>query len=612
MYPSFPTQCSFVGLLDDTPTSRNQSILEKKTASHKEGLDTFQSMLEGMANAGTDVTYLKAAVTQYIRRFPDKNSAKVKDAIVDETDVLYSELNNNIAWHNASTIRRILELVSKYWNIDALCEAVTEIVNVHGLQKIYNGKCTITPYKKDSGKSVCVLGTHNNKDVHDIEMIVTDGGLDCVFYRVFLAFRGCLDEGMFPSDAPISLIYVDDDLQLQSYTTSLWALVDPDGNRDAWPSQLRTTYESLHPGEPDANSLYGCQGFRDFSFDMLSVVDAEMYRLITASLLGRFGLSHDSRSHDSSAPDQSPVPGVELFVRAKAEAKVGAKNVTVHGKSATKRGGGKVGKHSETHDIGCHHPNAIKSVNSDDVVAQSHGDGCGPSRKKAKVEKEVVLKPVKIAFDALLDQHTIGDVIRFLNSECDFAHFVLAFMATAKWGNLTPNSTERMGFVGPILTKQHRELMKRHFNLTGVPSAAEVIDFLDSSPFLRGKICVHISGQLFNPKAMIDKMCGTDVLFFKDTISTNVVDVLGFTIKEAMYVNQSTRALQNPPFCSIIDGDRLYTSLRGAVTTEALSGEALKKFNAHMLVHDVNVGCGHTHDNVAIVVDDDDEDEDEV
>jgi hypothetical protein len=112
---------------------------------------------------------------------------------------------------------------------------------------------------------------------------------------------------------------------------------------------------------------------------------------------------------------------------------------------------------------------------------------------------------------------------------------------------------------------------------------------------------------------MIDKMCGTDVLFFKDTISTNVVDVLGFTIKEAMYVNQGTRALQNPPFCSIIDGDRLYTSLRGAVTTEVLSGEALNKFNAHMLVHDVNVGCGHTHDEDPIVVDggDGDEDEDE-
>ena len=527
----------------------------------------FQSMLEGIANS-KDVSFLKAAVSSHIRRFPVTKSAKVKEAIADETDVLYSELNNNIAWHNASTIRRILELVSKYWNIDALCAAVTEMVNVHDLQKIYNGKCTITPFKRQSGNPVCVLGIHHNKEVHDIEKIVTDGGLDCVFYRVFLAFRSCLEEYMFPSDTPISLVYVDDDLQLQRFTISLWALIDPDENREAWPSQLRTTYESIHPGEPDANSLYGCQGFADFSFNMLSVVDCELYRLITASLLGRFSLSHDSRSHDSSTPDQSPVPGVELFVRAKTEAKVGAKNATVHGKSATKRGGGKVGKHSETHDIGC---NVIKSVNSDDVVAQSHGDGCGTSRKKAKVEKEVALKPVKIAFGALLDQHTIGDVIRFLNSECDFAHFVLAFMATAKWGNLTPTSPERMGFVSPILTKQHRELMKRHFNLTGVPSAAEVIDFLDSSPFLRGKICVHISGQLFNPKAMIDKMCGTDVLFFKDTISPNVVDVLGFTIKEAMYVNQSTRALQNPPFCSIIDGDRLYTSLRGAVTTAFFS-----------------------------------------
>jgi len=163
MYPSFPTQCSFVGLLDDTSTSRNQSILEKKTASHKEGLDTFQSMLEGMANAGTDVSFLKAAVISCVRRFPDKKSAKVKEAIVDETDVLYSELNNNIAWHNASTIRRILELVSKYWDIDALCAAVTEMVNVHDLQKIYNGKCTITPFKRQSGNPVCVLGIHHNK-----------------------------------------------------------------------------------------------------------------------------------------------------------------------------------------------------------------------------------------------------------------------------------------------------------------------------------------------------------------------------------------------------------------------------------------------------------------
>jgi hypothetical protein len=258
-------------------------------------------------------------------------------------------------------------------------------------------------------------------------------------------------------------------------------------------------------------------------------------------------------------------------------------------------------------------PGAIKSVDSDEVAAQSHGGDCGPPRKKAKVEKEDVVKAMKIAFGSLLDRYPIGDFIRFLDSECDFAHFVLAFIATAEWGNLTPNSAGvRMGFVAPILTKQHRELMKRHFNLTEVPSPVDVIELLNGSPFLKGKVCVHTGGQLCNPKTMIEKMCGTDVLFFKDTISTNAVDVLGFTIKEAMYVNRSTRALQNPPFCSIIDGDRLYTSLRGAVTMVTLSDQALVMFEAQMVVYKVAVGCDHTHDGDPIAVDDEDEDEDEI
>jgi hypothetical protein len=252
-----------------------------------------------------------------------------------------------------------------------------------------------------------------------------------------------------------------------------------------------------------------------------------------------------------------------------------------------------------------HPPNAIKSVDEDDVAAQSHGGGCGPSRKKAKVEKKDEEKVMKIAFGSLLDWYLIGDSIQFLDSECDFAHFVLAFIATAKWGNLTPNSTDvHMGFVAPIVTKQHREQMKRSFNLTDVPSPADVIELLNGSPFLKGKVCVHTGGQLCNPKTMIEKMCGTDVLFFKDTISTNVVDVLGFTINEAMYVNQSTRALQNPPFCSIIDGDRLYASLRGAVTTVTLSDQALVMFKAQMVVYKVAVVCDHTNDDDPIVVDD--------
>jgi hypothetical protein len=248
-------------------------------------------------------------------------------------------------------------------------------------------------------------------------------------------------------------------------------------------------------------------------------------------------------------------------------------------------------------------PGATKSGDSGDVAAQSHGGGCCPPRKKTKVEKDEVEKMVKIAFSSLLDWYPIDDVILFLYSECDFAHFVLAFIATAEWGNLTPNSAGvRMGFVAPIVTKQHREHMKRHWNLLEVPSPADVMELLNGSPFLKGKVCVHIGGQLCNPKAMIEKMCGTDVLFFKDTISTNAVDVLGFTINEAMYVNQSTRALQNPPFCSIIDGDRLYTSLRGAVTTVKLSDQDLVMFKAQMVVYKVAVGG----DDASVLNDSDD------
>jgi hypothetical protein len=137
---------------------------------------------------------------------------------------------------------------------------------------------------------------------------------------------------------------------------------------------------------------------------------------------------------------------------------------------------------------------------------------------------------IKIAFGSLLDWYPIGDFILFLDSECDFAHFFLAFIDTAEWGNLTPNSTDvRMGFVAPIVEKKHREQMKRHFNLTEVPSPADVIELLNGSPFLKGKVCVHTGGQLCNPKTMIEKMCGTDALFFKDTISTNAVDQSRFT-----------------------------------------------------------------------------------
>ena len=178
MYPSFPTQCTFVGLLDDAPTgSRTQSIINQKAENHKEGLDTFQSMFQAVTNK-KNVSLLQAAVSVHIRSFSGTKSSRVNEAIAVEIDVLYSELKNNISWHNASTIRRVFGIVAKSWDIDALSEKVSEMVNVHGLQSTYNDKCMVTPYKRESGNLVCVLGTHHNKDVHDIEMTVTAGGLD--------------------------------------------------------------------------------------------------------------------------------------------------------------------------------------------------------------------------------------------------------------------------------------------------------------------------------------------------------------------------------------------------------------------------------------------------
>ena len=96
MYPSFPTQCTFVGLLDDAPTgSRTQSIINQKAENHKEGLDTFQSMFEGVTNK-KNVSLLQAAVSVHIRSFSGTKSSRVNEAIAVETDVLYSELKNNI------------------------------------------------------------------------------------------------------------------------------------------------------------------------------------------------------------------------------------------------------------------------------------------------------------------------------------------------------------------------------------------------------------------------------------------------------------------------------------------------------------------------------------
>jgi hypothetical protein len=216
-------------------------------------------------------------------------------------DTTLSELRNNIAWHNGNILRIVLAAVMGGWDMDGFCDAVADLVNANQFRKLFK-RCTVTPYKKEAaGKLLFVLGAHHNEAVHALEMMVTDGGIDCVFYRVFRAFLNGLHEGMFPprDQAPIHVMYVEDDSVLRQWKTSLWELLDPKADRTNWPFELTTTYESMHEGEPPANVLFGAEGFHDCSFNRLTHAEAEIYRILTASLLGRFVPTYDSRSHDS-------------------------------------------------------------------------------------------------------------------------------------------------------------------------------------------------------------------------------------------------------------------------------------------------------------------------
>jgi hypothetical protein len=150
-----------------------------------------------------------------------------------------------------------------------------------------------------------------------------------------------------------------------------------------------------------------------------------------------------------------------------------------------------------------------------------------------------------------------------------------------------------MGFAAPLLERRHRELMKKHFDLTAVPSSDEILQFINSSPFLKGKMCVHASSTFkVTSRTCIAQMTDSDVLFFSDTKSTNDEDVLSFTIKKAMYVTQAQRDLQTPPFGSIIDDEPIFGSLRGAVNRVTLVGQELVMFTAKMTVYGVTCDEG--------------------
>jgi hypothetical protein len=183
----------------------------------------------------------------------------------------------------------------------------------------------------------------------------------------------------------------------------------------------------------------------------------------------------------------------------------------------------------------------------------------------------------------------MGDVIEFFREECAFSHFILVFIVPAEWGNLaSKNAAVRMDFAAPIVEKRHREHMKRYFDLTAVPSPDEILQLISSSPFLKGKMCVHTSITLIaTSRTLIAQMRDTDVLFFNNTTRTNEDDVLSFTITSSMYVTQDTRSLQSTPFGSILDDEPIYTSLCNAVTTVELGDSELVMFKAKMTVYGV-------------------------
>jgi hypothetical protein len=375
-------------------------------------------------------------------------------------------------------------------------------------------------------------------------------------------------------------MYIDDDRVLRHYDMPLWDLFDPNADRSAWPKYLTNTYISMHEGEPPACSLIGVHDYQDYSFNKLSHVQAELYRIITMYLTRRLVLTHDSRDTKCTSADQSPVPGIESLLY----------GIARHGKHAVV----KSTVVTKTAVVTNKAAGATKtSGDSGGAAARSHADG-GPVHKKQKIEVAKSVKAPKIAFGALLERYTMDDVIEFFREECAFSHFILVFIVPAEWGNLTSkNAAVRMGFAAPFVEKRHREHMKRYFDLTAVPSPNEILQLISSSPFLKGKMCVHTSSTLIaTSRTLIAQMRDTDVLFFNNTTSTNDTDVLSFTITSSMYVTQETRSLQSTPFGSILDDEPIYTSLCNAVNTVKLGDRELVMYKAKMTVYGVNCDEG--------------------
>ena len=168
------------------------------------------------------------------------------------------------------------------------------------------------------------------------------------------------------------LLFISDDRVLHHSHMPLWDIFDPNADRTTWSKYLTKTYISMHDGEPPACALIGVHDYQDYSFNTLTHVQAELYRIVTMYLTRRLALTHDSRDTHGTSADQSPVPGIESLLC----------GVSRHGKHAV----AKDTVVTKTTVVTNKAAGATKtSGDSGAAAARSLADD-GPVRKKRKVE----------------------------------------------------------------------------------------------------------------------------------------------------------------------------------------------------------------------------------
>ena len=237
---------------------------------HKDVCDVFQAALSGVKDQNGD-SVVQNFVDDNIPSFPLEKTGHLMDVYEVAREAMISELQYSAAYHNASLVRDVCANIFKSWDFDSLCDSVATLIASEGLRDIYKNECMISQYLKMEGNrgQTCVLGTHHNTEIHRLERLVTENGLDCIVYRILLVIQGCLRPEMFPSSEVLTLDFmtIEDDRTLQHTSMSVWDLFNPETDLTKLPSTLTNTYVSMHEGEPLACAIRGCQDFKDFSFD---------------------------------------------------------------------------------------------------------------------------------------------------------------------------------------------------------------------------------------------------------------------------------------------------------------------------------------------------------